>query len=263
MQVSGAHIQGMTWEGKDQFSSIPGLIQLNEMDFEVVTVSNAGNEDIVSVGDKSGNSNRILGFSGVRRAQLMTVSGAIKSMRNIGAAKWSTNFTAHKWEPIIRQQPFGIFALYSRNSTGNDSYMIKHGGNEPNKVWFIVNSSGQLIHIYRNSSNTETSWGTPVSTVPLDGSFHALDLISYGTSEVTKLELFIDEVSQNSRTTTNITGTELANKEVRFLEQGNAGAQQDLIMVAVYDWTGFSKTQIQAFQTRINAIRQLKYGGIF
>lgn len=262
-EFKGIGVRGLIVEGKKTFASIPGLIQLNEMDFEVTTISNSGNLDIVRVGDRSGFGNTIEGDSSPRRSQLVNFSGAFKSMRQSSTGRWSKNITKSNWTNVIRQNPFGIFALYARNSTGSSEYMLKHGGNETNKFWFIVSNTGAVQHIFRNASNSETSWGTSASQFPLDGSAHAVDLVSYGSSEATKMEIFIDTISKATRTTSNISGTETANREMRLLEQATVGAQQDLIMIAVYDWTGFTKSQIDVFRADINAVREEKYGTIF
>ena len=262
-ELKGLSLRGIKIEGKKTFASIPGLIQLNEMDFEVLTIVNGGNLDIRRVGDKSGLGNAIEGGSATRRGQLVTFSGAFKSMRNSDAAKWSEIRLSTLYTPLIRHQPFGIFTVYARNNNTSANYLLKHRGNAAGKFWMWVNINGATRFTFRNASNTETEWGSANGAFPVNSTAAAYDLISYGTAEAIKMEQFVNTVSVATRSTTNIAGTETMQDDLRMLETANAGDQQDLIMMAVYDWTGYTKTQIQSFMADVNAIREEKYGSIF
>jgi len=260
-QMSGVELSGCIFDTKDIFTSIPGLIQLNELDFGV-TLSGS---DIVRIEDQSGFDNYIWGDSAPRRAQYYNIpSTSFYSMRNSGNAKWSrlVNPNLKGWNSIIRQNKFGIFTLFSRSSLGT-GFILKHAGNDPGKFWFLVNSNGAVRHIFRNSSNSETNWGSANNVVPVDNTIVAVDLICYGTSNNPVMEMFVNTVSVATTTTTNITGTETANLEFRILETDSDGAVQDLVLLAVYDWSAFTVAEINQFRSRFNQLREDKYGSIF
>jgi hypothetical protein len=63
--------------------------------------------------------------------------------------------------------------------------------------------------------------------------------------------------------TSNVTGSETAGVDFRILETDNASAVSQLVMVLVYDWTGYSVSQINNFRQRVNNLREEKYGSIF
>jgi hypothetical protein len=91
----------------------------------------------------------------------------------------------------------------------------------------------------------------------------AVDLICYGTSNNPVMEMFVNTVSVATRATTNITGTETANLDFRILETDNASSVNDLIMLAVYDWSDYTVPEINQFRIRFNQLREEKYGSIF
>jgi hypothetical protein len=259
-QVKAAHMKGVRIEGKETFASIPGFIMWCETDFGI-TLSGS---DIVSIDDRSGTGNSIIGASAPRRAQLVSIGGGFNAMQNSGNTKWSNllNAASKGWNPILRQQPSGIFTLFSRNANGT-GYILKHLGNEANKMWLLVNTSGAVRHIFRNSSNTETAWGSANGIVSLNNTIHAIDLVSYGSGNNPRLELFANTSSVATLATSNVTGSETAGVDFRILETDNASAVSQLVMVLVYDWTGYSVSQINNFRQRVNNLREEKYGSIF
>jgi hypothetical protein len=260
-ELKGIEMSGVIFDTKDRFTSIPGLIQLNELDFGV-TLSGS---DIVRIEDQSGFDNYIWGDSAPRRAQYYNIpSTSFYSMRNSDNAKWSilVNPNLKGWNSIIQQKKFGIFTLFSRSSSGT-GFILKHAGNEASKFWFAVNSSGSVRHIFRNSANSETNWGSANNVVPVNNTIVAVDLICYGTSNNPVMEMFVNTVSVATRATTNISGTETANREFRILETDAAGAVQDLVLLAVYDWSSYTVAEINQFRSRFNQLREEKYGSIF
>jgi hypothetical protein len=258
-QVKAAHMKGVRIEGKETFASIPGLIMWCETDFGV---SLSGN-DVLSIQDRSGNNNSIIGLAG-RRMQLVSIGGGFNAMQSSGNGKWSIIYDppSKGWNAIIKQQPFGIFSLFSRNNFGTGT-IVKHLGNEPNKMWLLVLDNGSVRHIFRNSNNIETNWGSANNVVSLDNTIHAIDLVCYGSGNNPRLELFANTSSVATRATSNLTGSETADTDLRIIETNNPSAISQLVMLLVYDWTGYSVAQINNFRQRINNLREEKYGSIF
>jgi hypothetical protein len=259
-QVKAAHMKGVRIEGRETFASIPGLIMWCETDFGVAL----SGSDILNIADRSGFNNAIVGASAPRRAQLVSIGGGFNAMQNSGNGKWSIIYDPplKGWNSIIKQQPFGIFSLFSRNNAGTGT-IVKHLGNEANKMWLLVDANGSVKHVFRNSANSETEWGSANGVVSLNNTIHAIDLVSYGSGNNPRLELFANTSSVATRATSNLTGSETAGVDLRIIETNNASAISQLVMVLVYDWTGYSVAQINDFRQRINNLREEKYGSIF
>jgi hypothetical protein len=260
--VKASHIKGTIIEGKETFASIPGLIMWCETDFGV-TLSGS---DIVSIGDRSGNGNAIIATLNSRRAQLVSIGGGFSAMQNLSGGRFSNLFNAASkgWNPIMKQQPFGIFTLCGFKASVT-SLILRHLGDEANKMWLGVTANGAVRHIFRNSDNTETDWGSANNAVILDNNapIHAIDLISYGSGNNPRLELFVNTSSVATLATSNVTGSETAGRSFRVLETTQSGQISRLVILLVYDWTGYSVAQINSFRQRINNLREEKYGSIF
>jgi hypothetical protein len=258
--IKGAYFKGLRIEGKKSFASIPGLIMWCEADYGV-TLSGS---DIVSIADRSGFNNEIVGLYEENRGQLVTISGTFKAMQNSGI-KYSNivNPAAKGWNAIIKQRPFGIFTLVSRNQNPNSVFILRHNYMEPNEMWFFISSTGSARHIFSNSNNNRINWGSANNVVSSDNTIHAVDLVCYGTGNNPLLQLFVNTSSVATRATSNLTGSETVTSDFYVLENPNVNAISQLVMLLVYDWTGYSVAQINSFRQQVNNLREEKYGSIF
>jgi hypothetical protein len=258
--IKAAHMKGVIIEGKETFASIPGLIMWCETDFGVTLSGN----DIVSIDDKSGFNNAIVCYVASRMAQLVPIGGGFYAMQRSGSAKWSNllNAASKGWNPIFRQQPFGIFTLHSRNSQGV-VYIFEHSPTGANRMYFYVDAGGAVRYIFRNSDGIETTVASSNGLVSLNNTMHAIDAVCYGAGNSPRLELFVNTSSVATLATSNVTGLERAEADFRVLRTVNTNTVAQLMMVLVYDWTGYTVSQINSFRQRVNNLREEKYGSIF
>jgi hypothetical protein len=259
--IKAAHMKGVRIEGKETFASIPGLIMWCETDFGVTL---SGNNDVVSVADRSGFNNQIVCYVESRKAQLVPIGGGFYAMQCSGTAKWSNllNAASKGWNPIFRQQPFGIFTLHSRNSQGV-VYIFEHSPTGTNTMYFYVDAGGAVRYNFRNSDGIDTFVFSASNLVSLDNTMHAIDAVCYGEGNSPRLELFVNTSSVATLATSNVTGLEKAEADFRVLRTVNVNTVAQLMMVLVYDWTGYSVSQINSFRQRVNNLREEKYGSIF
>jgi hypothetical protein len=259
--IKSAHLKGVRIGRNNAFDpTLPGLIMWCEADYGVTLSGN----DILSIDDRSGFDNAIVGLSEPNRGQLVTISGVFKAMQNVGV-KYSNivNPATKGWDAIIRQRPFGIFSLVSRNNSGGGGLILDHTTGGPNLMRLLINSVGSVRHIFRNSNNQEINWGSANGVVSLNNTVHAVDLISYGAGNSPQFELFVNTSSVATRTGSNLTGLETVGTDLRVLHGTATSSRGELVMILVYDWTGYSVAQINSFRQQINNLREEKYGPIF
>jgi hypothetical protein len=253
--IKGAYFKGVMVEGARSFASIPGLMMWCEADYGVELDSN---NFVVKVADRSGRQNDIVGSRPSFRSTLISLGNGFYAIQSTGANVYNVVLNANTkgWEPLAKKGPFGIFSIYSTN--GDGQYFVAHGVNlTQNQFWLRVTPTGAVQEIVAGSA-----WNSVGGLVNLDNSFYAIDLISYGYQNNPTRRLYLNTNMVAQRATVPYDGTETADPNPRILITNSSNINQ-LVMLLIYDWAGYTPAQIDSFRQQVNAIREEKYGSIF
>jgi hypothetical protein len=253
--IKGAYFKGVRVEGARSFASIPGLMMWCEADYGVELDSN---NFVVKVADRSGRQNDIVGNRPSFRSTLISLGNGFYAIQSAGSNVYNIvlNADTKGWQPLAKKGPFGIFSIYSTN--GGSQYFVQHGTNgTQSQFWLRVSGAGAVNEIVAGSS-----WNSANGLVNQNNTFYAIDLISYGYQNNPTRRLYLNTNLVASRATVPYHGTETADPYPRILTSGT-GVINQLVMLLIYDWAGYTPTQIDSFRQQVNAIREEKYGSIF